>query len=110
MTKESARLIVERQLQEVRIENKTYLQWRFDKKLRFTSPSYFTEQQVQSVLMDINCPTLCVLAKQGYLLKRDETQARLACIKDRKVVTLPGHHHLHLDHPEAVATEINSFL
>ena len=110
MEVESARLIVERQLKEVVHDNKKYLQWRFDRKLRLTSPSYFTEKQVQAVLADITCPVLCVLAESGYLTNRAETNERLDNIEDCKVVCLPGFHHLHLDTPEPVANEINPFL
>jgi len=110
MTPESARLIVERQLKEVRTEGTVKWQWRFDSKLRVTSPSYFTEGQVQSVLAAIDCPVLCILADEGYLQSREKTEARLAKIKDLNLKTLQGHHHLHLDNPQAVADEINQFL
>lgn len=110
MNVESAKLIVERQLKEAVHEDKKGLQWRFDSKLRITSPSYFTEQQIQAVLNNISCPVLCVIAESGYLTDRTETVERLQCIPDCKSVTLPGHHHLHLDTPEPVAQEINSFL
>lgn len=110
MSHASAKLIVERQLKQVDHENGLRWQWRFDKKLRMTTPSYFTEEQVRAVLENIHCPTLCILAEQGYLTKRPETEHRLQCIGDRKVVKLPGFHHLHLDEPEPVANAINSFL
>lgn len=110
MTPESARLIVERQLEKVQGASEQKWQWRFDKQLRVTSPSYFTEEQVQSVLGAIACPTLCILADDGYLTDRKETNERLDKIADCKVVTLPGHHHLHLDNPQPVADEINRFL
>ncbi len=110
MTPESARLIVERQLEEVQQTSGKKWQWRFDKQLRITSPSYFTEEQVQSVLGAISCPTLSILAADGYLNDRQETNERLDKIPDCEVVTLPGHHHLHLDNPQPVADEINRFL
>ena len=110
MNQSSAKLIVERQLKQLDHKDGPRWQWRFDKKLRQTSPSYFTEEQVRAVLEDINCPTLCILADQGYLTSRTETTHRLNCIKNREVVELPGFHHLHLDTPEPVANAINSFL
>lgn len=110
MTHDSARLIVERQLKEVHIDGSVKWQWRFDSKLRTTSPHYFTEGQVQSVLTAIDCPVLCILADEGYVLQRKESEARLDCIKDLSLKKLKGHHHLHLDNPQAVADEINQFL
>ena len=118
MLPESARLIVERQIQplikETSVEDDASddekLQWRFDKSLRNASPSYFTEAQVQSVLAAITCPVLCVLADAGYLTDRTETSIRLEKIPHCTTVTLAGHHHLHLDSPVPVAKEINQFL
>ncbi len=110
MTHESARLIVERQLKEIHLDGKVKWQWRFDSKLRITSPSYFTESQVQSVLASIDCKVLCILADEGYLLDRAESDDRLKCIKDLTLKKLKGHHHLHLDNPQPVANEINQFL
>lgn len=110
MSEASARLIIERQLKQVDYRGQVKWQWRFDSKLRIASPSYFTEEQVQSVLGTIACPTLCILADDGYLTDRRETEQRLNCIEKCSVVTLPGHHHLHLDTPAPVADVINKFL
>jgi len=110
MTYESAKLIVERQLQEIHTDGAVKWQWRFDSKLRITSPSYFTEDQVQSVLATVDCPVLCILADKGYITDRKETDARLKKIKDLTLKKLNGHHHLHLDNPQAVADVINQFL
>lgn len=112
MKPESARLIVERQLQTVTdsSDNSRKWQWRFDKWLRVASPIYFTEEQVQAVLSGINCPVLCILAEDGYLTDRSETMERLEKISDHTLINLPGNHHLHLDEPQPVADEINTFL
>ncbi len=110
MSEDSARLIIERQLKQVEHNGRTKWQWRFDSNLRIASPSYFTEDQVQSVLNAIDCPTLCILANDGYLTDRAETVQRLSCIKKISHVSLPGHHHLHLDSPQPAADEINKFL
>lgn len=110
MSVASAKLIIDRQLLRVERDGSVKWQWRFDGKLRIASPSYFTEKQVQAVLNSINCQTLCILADEGYLTDRPETEERLSCIKKLSRITLPGHHHLHLDNPEPVATAINNFL
>ena len=110
MSPESARLIIERQVKQVDHHGQMKVQWRFDNKLRITSPHYFTEEQVQAILKTISCPTLCIRADEGYLADRTETDTRLSCIKDLSTVTLKGHHHLHLDNPQPVADAINRFL
>jgi pimeloyl-ACP methyl ester carboxylesterase len=105
MKYESARLIVERQLKSV----DAGLQWRFDPALRAASPSYFTEEQVQCILKAIHCPTLCIVATEGYLAESERLHERLACIKTHLRVDLEGNHHLHIDNPEPVALTINEF-
>lgn len=102
----SAKLIIDRQLK----ETDGGYQWRFDKRWRYASAQYQTEEQVQAVLKAVHCPTLAVLADEGYLLGRDNTEERMDCFEQFEYVTLPGHHHLHMDTPEPVAAAINQFL
>ena len=106
MYQASARLIIERQLQ----QHDNGYTWRFDKQWRFASPQYMTEEQVYAVLKAIECPTLAVLADDGFLSNRDNTEERLSCVQNLKCVTLTGNHHLHMDTPEPVAAAINAFL
>ena len=106
MEPSSAKLIIDRQLEQI---SEGY-RWRFDKRWRFASPVYHTEEQVQAVLKAIGCPVLTVIADQGFLVGRNETQQRLDCIENLETITLPGHHHLHMDTPEPVAAAINRFL
>ncbi|MFK8082138.1 MAG: alpha/beta fold hydrolase [Granulosicoccus sp.] len=102
----SARLIIDRQL----IQVDGGYAWRFDKRWRYASPQYQTEEQVQAVLQAIACPALAVLGDAGYLVGRENTDIRMACIEQLESITLPGHHHLHMDTPEPVAAAINRFL
>ena len=37
-------------------------------------------------------------------------EARLACLRDGRVVVLPGSHHLHMEQPQAVAAPVLEFL
>ena len=106
MTEPAARLIVERQLK----KTQHGLQWSFDRKLKSASPSYFTEAQVQSILKAIDCPVLCVIAENGYLIKHKYLQQRAACVKNLTQATLSGNHYLHMDTPAPLATQINEFL
>lgn len=106
MEKQSARLIIDRQLLKVA----DGYRWRFDPRWRMASPQYQTEDQVREVLRAVSCRTLTIIAEDGYLASRPETEDRLNCLQSRYSVTLPGHHHLHMDNPEPVATAINRFL
>ena len=106
MTEPAARLIVERQLK----PDQNKLRWGFDNKARAASPSYFTESQVQAILSAIQCPVLCVIAEQGYLVKHQHLKQRTACVKQLEKQYLPGNHHLHMDNAEPVAEVINRFL
>lgn len=101
----SAALIIERQLEKT---DQGY-RWRFDGKLRAASATYFTEEQVNAVLSAVTCPVQCILAKDGYL-QEQRYKDRLKCIENLDLITLPGNHHLHMDTPQVVATEINRFL
>lgn len=102
----SAKLIIDRQLQ----QRETGYQWRFDKAWRYASYQYQTEEQVLAVLSAISCPTLTIIADNGFLVGRSCSETRLGAIPNRESVTLSGHHHLHMDTPEPVAAAINFFL
>ncbi len=102
----SARLIIDRQLR----STEEGFQWRFDSRWRHASSQYLTQEQVRALLGAIDCRTLTIIADDGYLLNRADTPDRLACLQSHKSITLPGHHHLHMDTPEPVAAAINRFL
>jgi pimeloyl-ACP methyl ester carboxylesterase len=105
MDRASAQLIVERQL----MQTDEGYRWRFDRQLRLASPSYFTEEQVQEILKAIQCPVLCILAEDGYIVARDEMMPRLNSLANKTVLKIPGFHHLHMDTPEPIAAAINEF-
>ena len=102
----SARLIVERQIH----RRDGGWQWRFDPRLRVASSTYLTEAQVRAVLAAVTCPTLTVIATDGFLAGRDDTEARLGQLRSRTSVTLAGNHHLHMDTPGPVGEAMRRFL
>lgn len=106
MNQASARLIIDRQLR----QTSNGFQWRFDPRWRMASPQYQTEEQVMMVLSAVQCPTLTVIADDGFLSDQTSSETRLSCLQDRTNVCLPGNHHLHMDTPEPVAAAINRFL
>lgn len=84
--------------------------WRHDPRLTFTSPHYYTEEQVLAVLKAIETPSLLVMAEQGLLMQRPTTAARCAAVQGLELVCLPGGHHLHMESPSAVAAALSRFL
>lgn len=106
MSQASAKLIIDRQLQ----QSDDGYRWRFDPSWRYASWQYQTEEQVTAILRALSCPVLSVIADQGFLVQRPETQPRLDCLQHHQSLALPGHHHVHMDTPEPVAAAINRFL
>jgi len=109
MHKSSARLLAERQLNTIQTDAGEKWQWSFDIGLRVASPTYFTEEQVLAILKAVTCKSLCIVAHDGFLTKRPNTESRLSCLPDNQTVWLDGNHHLHMDNPQAVAEHINNF-
>ncbi len=85
--------------------------WSSDPRLTAFSPARFSEALVQEWIAAIEAPTLVVAAEQHppYFdaLLREE---RLARLRDGRAIVLPGHHHLHMDTPAAVAASLRQFL
>lgn len=75
-----------------------------DRRAQGPSPLYLTEEQVRSYLSAVTCPTLVVLGNKGITMEPERFAGRRAALRcDNKFVTLPGHHHLHLDPETAPA-------
>ncbi len=78
--------------------------WRSDPRLTRPSAIRLAESQVRSLLVGIATPTALLLAQPetpylpGALLRE-----RAACVPDIAVSWMAGCHHLHLEHPQAVA-------
>ena len=97
---ELARPIVERGLREV----PAGWQWRSDPRLTQPSPLRLGEPQIHALLRGITAPTALLLAEPATAyLPGAPMQQRAACVTDIRVSRLDGGHHLHLEHPAAVA-------
>lgn len=97
---ELARPIVERGL----IETDGGWRWRSDPALTRPSASRLAESQVHALLRGITAPTALLLAQPATsYLPGEPMQARAACVPDIAVAHMDGGHHLHLEHPQAVA-------
>lgn len=82
--------------------------WRHDPRLTFTSPHYYTEEQVLAVLGTITVPVGLLIAEQGLL--SSTMVARCAVLPELEVARLPGGHHLHMEDPTAVARVLADFM
>jgi len=102
---ELARPIVERGLMAV----EGGWRWRSDPQLTRPSPTRLAESQIHALLRGIAAPTALLLAQPATsYLPSAPMQARAACVPDIRVSHLEGGHHLHLEHPAAVAEWIHS--
>jgi pimeloyl-ACP methyl ester carboxylesterase len=95
-----ARPIVERGLREVA----DGWCWRSDPRLTRTSPLRLAESQIHALLGGIATPTALLLARPTTPYLPSGPMARRAeCVADIVVSHMDGGHHLHLEHPQAVA-------
>lgn len=85
--------------------------WASDPRLTLASPFRVDEAQVRALLAAIACPTLVVLADPPMpYLRPEDRAARMAALAAARIETLPGHHHLHMETPAAVADLLRPFL
>jgi pimeloyl-ACP methyl ester carboxylesterase len=102
---ELARPIVERGL----IETEGGWRWRSDPRLTHPSPVRLADSQIHALLRGIDAPTALLLAQPATsYLPSAPMQARAACVAHLTVTHLDGGHHLHLEHPGAVAAWISA--
>ncbi|MEO8999710.1 MAG: alpha/beta hydrolase [Rhodanobacter sp.] len=97
---ELARPIVERGL----IETEGGWRWRSDPQLTRPSASRLAESQIHALLRGIVTPTSLLLVQPATsYLPSTLMQVRAACVPDITIEHMDGGHHLHLEHPQAVA-------
>lgn len=97
---ELARPIIERGLLEIT----DGWHWRSDPRLNRATPVRLAETQIMSLLRGIEAPTSVLLsAPHTPYLPPAQMTARASCVGDIAVTHMDGGHHLHLEHPAAVA-------
>lgn len=86
--------------------------WRADSRLRIPSTLRMSEDQLRSILPNIESPTLLIEGESGYLKLPDAAymQDRKTLVPNLVVKLMPGGHHLHLETPDDIASEIVHFL
>jgi pimeloyl-ACP methyl ester carboxylesterase len=101
----AARLLVERNSG----RDEGGLFWRTDPRLRYRSPIYITEEQVQGFMPRISAPTLFIRDADRVVPAQYNWDARERMIAGLRVVRLTGGHHLHMQNPGPVAEAIRAF-
>jgi pimeloyl-ACP methyl ester carboxylesterase len=102
-----ARALVERGVEKV---EGGYV-WSSDPRLTLTSAQRYSEAQVLAMLAGIRAPTLLILAEPATSYLPDSMMsARAAEVAGIEVVHVAGHHHLHLESPDAVFEIASRFL
>lgn len=88
------------------------LQFRHDPRLQWPSVQYFTDEQVEALYEDVQCPTQLLLSVDGWPFCKDRHQRALDILKPVVHKTLPGSHHFHADPDTAdqVVDEVAAFL
>jgi pimeloyl-ACP methyl ester carboxylesterase len=83
--------------------------WRSDPHLTQPSATRLAESQIHALLQGIASPTALLLARPSTsYLPAALMQARIDCVDGIDVSHMDGGHHLHLEHPAAVATWIKA--
>ncbi len=102
---ELARPIVERGLEQAG----DGWRWRSDPRLTRPSAVRLAETQVHALLRGITAPAALLLAQPATPYLPEATmQARAACVAHIAIDHMDGGHHLHLEHPQAVADWIDA--
>ena len=85
--------------------------WRTDPRLKLSSPSYLTKEQLLNYAKNIQCPVMMIMADPGIGFVPEQVEAVVEAIKPQKYLTLPGGHHCHLESQhQSIAKEICEFL
>jgi pimeloyl-ACP methyl ester carboxylesterase len=103
----AAALLAERSVSED--ENGWY--WHTDPRLKLPNRLSLSEAHIEAFIRSIACPVMIISAPRFWAERQQDPLYRLAWFKDCRHVTLPGHHHQHLDgQVEAVAELVTEFL
>lgn len=107
LTESAARLICKRSARQLGGQ----LTWRSDSALNWVSALVMTEAQVLDLLRHVESPTLVVQATtESKWFTRARLEARKSALSPARHVTVDGHHHFHMDQPDAIAAEILGFI
>lgn len=77
--------------------------WRSDPRLRVRSAWMMTEAQAASLMSELTSSMLVVLGEQGFEELKARWPERQNWFKQARMQTIPGGHHCHMEHPEALS-------
>ncbi len=83
--------------------------WAHDRKLVLPTPLYMTQAQVLAMISEITAPICFIEAEHGFHFGEQIIHERCAAAQHLAQHTVPGGHHVHLEHPQRVATILNKF-
>jgi pimeloyl-ACP methyl ester carboxylesterase len=99
----SSRLLIERGIRAV----EGGYEWSSDARLTLPTAVRMTEAQVHDCLRAIACPvSLLVADPTPPYFPPALRDARIACVREIRNVSLPGSHHLHMTHPRETAAAL----
>ncbi len=102
-----ARPIVERGL----LGEDDEYRWSSDPRLTLPTPVRLAESQIRALLAGIAAPSALLLARpQTPYLPIDMLRERASQVGDIAIRFMDGGHHLHMEHPEAVARLLRAHL
>ena len=84
--------------------------WRSDSRLRLPSLYYFSEQQAQAYLSEIQIPTLLLRPVDSAYKAEKILKARADVVKNLTWIDIPGGHHAHMDQVDEVVTPIKNYI
>jgi len=103
----AARLLCERSLE----PHEDHFRWRTDPRLNWHSPSLLSEFQVLEYLAAIEAPVLSINAQPlARWIDPEIIEGRRRAVRSLTTHAIDGHHHFHMERPEAVAPLLLEFL
>ena len=108
---DAARLLVERGLVPVRGEGGPRgFSWRSDPRLTRPTAIRISEEQVRELLRAVECPVQVLYAEPAQIyFPEEQRRARFDCLRDARLTTMPGGHHVHMEQPAEVAAVFADF-
>ena len=97
--------VVDRALQPAR----DGVSWRSDPRLKLPTAVRLTRGQTVAFLREVLCPVLLVRARGGIPILPEVLAEWVDSVKNLTLEELDGDHHVHLEHPDAVAAVVDGF-
>jgi pimeloyl-ACP methyl ester carboxylesterase len=109
MSREAARLIVSRNLAPAGVDGNGFV-WRSDARLTMPTHLRITEAATRSIVRAVEAPTLLIAADPAPPYFTPELRdGRMSCLRDGRLIVVPGGHHLHMEQPEVIAPLLRAF-